>query len=437
MNLLDRYLPKVPLLPPPQWWVEEPMINEDVFEKIRSLKRTGLGAARIGKALSLDPKTVRRYLAMPEFVPYRREAPVSRMLKGLEDWLTQRAPEVDFNGQVLCEEARLKGFTGSYGTIKRFLRPLRLKERQRVEATVRFETPPGLQGQVDWGSALVWLGEARVRVHFFVFVLGFSRRMYARGYANERRHHVIDGHQRAFAWFGGYPREILYDNARTMIMTERLAENRLNPLFKDFADHYGFEPRFCRPYRPRTKGKVESGVKYLKRNFLKGRRFRDLEDLNRALEAWLVEVADRRVHGTTHEIPAERFGREREALLPLSPVRPWQPDSEHERRVANDGRIDFEANRYGVPLVFVGENVLVETAGGDIAISKNGTPIVRHDRALGKHQDTPCPAKLEQAFPERSPSLLPPKHDPRWQDEEVEIRGLDVYERAAAAEAVA
>lgn len=437
MNLLDRYMPKVPLLPPPQWWVEGTMITEDVFDQIRALKGAGFGVRRIAMRLGLDPKTVRRYLRQPAFAGYERAAPVRQVLAGLEPWLTARAPEVGFSGQVLFTEARLKGFCGSYGTIKRFLQPLRLAERQRLEATVRFETPPGQQGQVDWGSSLVWLGAARVRVHFFVFVLGFSRRMYVRACLNERRHHVIDGHLRAFAWFEGYPREILYDNARTMVMTERVAEDRLNPAFKDFADHYGFEPRFCRPYRARTKGKVESGVKYIKRNFLKGRRFRDLDDLNQALEAWLREVADQREHGTTHEKPSVRFEQERRALHPLSRARPWQPDRHHVRRVANDGRVSFEANRYGVPLVFVGQKVQVEARASDLLIRKGEALVMSHSRLAGRHQDAPCPAELERPLPEKPPSLQPPRHDPRWSEDAVEVRSLDVYEQAAAAEEVA
>lgn len=441
MKQLDLFLPRVPLLPPPQPVAEDDMISGDLFQTIHQLKKLGRGAKRIAQILELDKGTVRKYLRMAEMPTYERKSPVHRSLEGLEEWLKQRAPEVGFNGQTLHREALTKGFIGSYSTIKRFLRPIREQERIASEATIRFETSPGQQAQVDWGSALVWIGEQRVRAHFFVMVMGYSRRLFARAYLNERRHNVIDGHQQAFTWFEGYPREILYDNARTMIMTEKPAEDRLNKVFKDFADHHGFAVRFCRPYRPRTKGKVESGVKYLKRSFLKGRRFLSLDDLNACLEEWVVSVADQRIHGTTHVSPMSRWPQEKAALLPLSQIKPWQPDLNHSRRVANDCRVTVATNRYPVEPSEVGRKVQVQVAEGKVLIMNDSSAVIgEHDQLLGRFQEAPVPQDLADRMPRKTPSpdpMSPPKHDPRWPEPEVEVRDLAVYDRVAGVQEAA
>jgi transposase len=164
------------------------------------------------------------------------------------------------------------GYTGGYDVVKQFVKPLRDAFRRDAEATLRFETAPGVQGQADWGSRFAWFGDKRVRVHFFALVLGYSRRMFSKGYKNERLVHLLAGHEAAFSWFGGRPREILYDNPKTMVKSRDLESGKvaMNPTFRDFSAHYGYRPRFCHPYRARTKGKIESGIKYIKKNFLAG-----------------------------------------------------------------------------------------------------------------------------------------------------------------------
>lgn len=437
MKLLEWRGQGVPLLPPPPIEVgEEAMITQDVFRRIKELKAKGWGTRRIAKELGLDRNTIKSYLAQEEFVPYSRQRGMHPSLAELEEWLRGRTPEVEFNARVLFQEAQMKGYSGGYETIKRFVRPLREAMEIAAEASVRFETGPGQQGQVDWGSAKVFFLKGPARVHFFVMVLGFSRRMFARGYEHERRNHLIDGHLGAFEWFGGYPRELLYDNARTMVMTERLEEGRLNKVFKDFADHYGFEPRFCQPYRPRTKGKVESGVKYLKRNFLAGRLFRDLAHLNAELEIWLTEVADKRIHGTTHIAPAVRFEEERSALNPIRGARPWQPETALSRKVANDGHVSVRTNRYPVPLEAVGQRVKVQVEEEMVSIRNKSGEIARHPELPGRFQHAPCPAEFKKLPASgKVPAGQPPKHDPRWSGIDVEKRDLSIYDRVSGKEA--
>ena len=182
----------------------------------------------------------------------------------------------------------------------------------------RFETGPGEQAQVRLGPGARALRGGPTEVHIFVMTLGYSRRGCAEGYVNERmgacwRRTSTPSRTSADA------ARSCYDRMRTVVLgAEREGRPRWNPTFAAFARHWGFKPRLCRPYRAQTKGKVESGVKYVKRNFVPGRVFRDLEDFNAQLAAWQAEVADVRIHGTTHQRPIDRFADEADALAPTA-----------------------------------------------------------------------------------------------------------------------
>jgi transposase len=392
-----------------------------------------VGKKAIARKLGIDAKTVRRYLRQGGRQRYRRSRPV---LEALErdhgDFLRRRAPEVDFCAQVLFQEVRALGFEGSYPTVMRWVRPRR-EERARLEAaTVRFETAPGRQAQVDWGSTRLAIAGILTCVHLFVMTLGFSRRLFARGYPHERQAALLDGHERAFAHFGGRTDEILYDNPRT-IVSKRDREGRQiswHPVFRDFADTYGFTPRLCRPYRARTKGKVESGVKYVKRNALIGRAFQSWEELNDWLQEWAVTIADRREHGTTHELPAERFGRE--TLVPVGEVPPYRLER-HPRKVATDCLVNLDANRYSVPWRFVGEQVEVAVIQHQVQIFHDGELVAEHPLSAGRHQVIRKAEHYRGLFrtdrqppAPRTAGLLWPVPCP-----EVENRDLAVYEALA------
>ena len=167
---------------------------------------------------------------------------------GSREFIEQRAPEVGFNGVVLYRELQGLGFTGGTVQVQRFVRPLSRAARKWSElATVRFETGPGEQAQVDYGQLWVWIGAQLEKVHLFVFTLGYSRRLYARGYHNERLTTLLDGHERAFRWFGGVTLSCLYDNPRNLVLGRREHKVLWHPLFEDFARYYGFTPRACQP----------------------------------------------------------------------------------------------------------------------------------------------------------------------------------------------
>jgi transposase len=226
------------------------------------------------------------------------------LLTAHAEFVRDRAPQVGYSARILYQELRAsRGYTGSYETVKRCVAPLREVQLQADRALIRFETPPGQQSQIDWGQATVPFRAGPVVVHVFVLTLGFSRRGFYYVCADERLPQFLEAHERAFAHFGGHTREHLYDRPRTVCYADDTGRRIWNPTFKAFADYWGFEPRVCRPYRAQTKGKVESGVKYVKRNFLPGRTFVDVVDFQAQLDEWNATIADRRLHGTTHEPP--------------------------------------------------------------------------------------------------------------------------------------
>lgn len=289
------------------------VVGQQQWEEIRARHASGLGVSAIARELQLDRKTVRSCLRRGSWTPYQRTVVRKSSLEAHLEWLHERAPQVGYSARILHQELRMqRGFGGCYEVVKKVVRPLRAAATVASVTQLRFETAPGEQAQVDWGQVLVVLGGERTRIHVFVMTLGYSRRGYAEGYLDERMASLLSAHERAFQHFGGSCQTLLYDRMRTVVsgVTADGGKARLNETFQAFADHWGFTIRLCRPYRAKTKGKVESGVKYVKRNFVPGRTFTDLDDFNAQLAAWQAEVADVRIHGTTHQQPAVRFGAE-------------------------------------------------------------------------------------------------------------------------------
>ena len=222
-------------------------------------------------------------------------------------------------------------------------------------------------------------------LHLFVLTLGYSRRHYMEPALNERVPQFLDAHERAFDHFGGHTREHLYDRPRTICSPDGQGGVVWNATFQSFARYWGFEPRLCRPYRAQTKGKVESGVKYLKRNFLAGRSFIDLQDASEQWAQWNATVADVRVHGTTHQPPLERFAEERVHLLPRVGRPGYRLEARFTRIVADDFLVSLDSNRYSVPFALIGHTVEVERRDGQVRIHHRGRLVAAHAELPGRH----------------------------------------------------
>lgn len=304
------------------------LVVEEAVE-IRVLRRQGKSIREIARTLEVSRNTVRRYLRSEVLPRYTRQARPSK-LDPFKHYIGERvkaaAPEW-IPAIVLLRELRALGYAGGYSILKDHLATLR--PVAKVEPLIRFETEPGRQMQADFAT----IRRGRDRLAVFIATLGWSRAAYVEFVTDERLETLLSCHEHAFYFFSGVPREVLYDNMRTVV-TDRdqygPGLHRYNRTFLDFAHHYGFLPRLCRPYRARTKGKVERFIGYLRGSFyvplasqLRAERLMvDRDTANARVGTWLREVANARVHATTGEVPRVRLGLERERLQLMR--MPWQ-----------------------------------------------------------------------------------------------------------------
>jgi transposase len=301
------------------------MVGSEAALEIRVLHRHGKSIREIAREMGVSRNTVRRYLRDDEAERYRSRPLRPTKLDPFKGYVIERLRAAEPEGipaSVLLMELRERGYAGGYTMLKVFVASL--KPPEAAEPVIRFETEPGEQMQVDW--AVIRRGDNRLSV--FVATLGWSRASYVEFVTDERVETLIEAHESAFLAFGGTPRQVLYDNMRTVVLERHgygRGRHRFHPGFLDFARHCGFRPRLCAPYRAQTKGKVERFIRYLRHSFyvpLSSRLAQeglivDRETANLAVGRWLREVANQRVHGTTGEIPAERLAIERVQFQPV------------------------------------------------------------------------------------------------------------------------
>ena len=354
------------------------------------LKALGWGIKRIARELGCSHMTVRRYVAEGGYVPFRRRVGRPRALSGLDDWIAQRFRRHGGNADVVRQELLAeKGIALSLRTVEREVAGLRRDLAAEARATVRFETAPGHQLQIDFGERRIFLGGIATKVFLFVATLGYSRRLHVRAFRNERQESWLEGLESTFRHFGGITTEILFDNDRGLVTRHdvQTREVEFNAKFLAFARHWGFQPRACAPYRARTKGKDERGVGYVKKNAVAGRSFVSFAALESHLDGWVRDVADVRVHGTTGEVPAERFSREEAAALKPVGGRPsFQALRELTRKVQADCAIEVDGNAYSVPWRLIGEQVRVTLTGAELRVVHAGREVAIHARHDGRRQ---------------------------------------------------
>ena len=285
----------------------------------------GVSKAELSRRFGVSERTIYYWIAKGQLdrdlvaggARYASRPPTQQKLdpyKALIDLRLEEFPRL--SAQRLFDEVREAGYAGGYGRVRDYVHEVR--PREPVEPVVRFETPPGRQGQVDFGTFTLPWG----RRHALLVVLGHSRLLWLRFYPRQTMAVLVDGLERAFARFGGVPQELLFDQMRSVVLSDGRVgggELVLNGEFLRFAAHWGFMPRSCRPYRAQTKGKVERPIRYLRESFFYGRTFINDADLNEQAARWLDGTANVRRHGTTGERPVDRFERaERDALGPLA-----------------------------------------------------------------------------------------------------------------------
>jgi len=369
------------------------MLKGGVVKQIYELRGAGRSIRGIAERLGLARNTVRKYLREPG-VPVAKPRPPRRSkLDPYRPFLEERVGAGVLNTAVLLRELRAQGYPGGVTILKSYVAPFRRPRQASV--TVRFETAPGEQAQVDWGKFRYRAADGTERsLWCFVLVLSWSRALYVEFVPRADVATFIRCHLHAFERLGGVPRRSLYDNAKVVVLGRDAAgEPVWNARFLDFALRLGFEIRLCRPYRAQTKGRVESGVKYVRGNFWPTACFTDLADLNHQARAWADQVADVRVHGTTLERPAERLVRERPHLLALLPAERLVPFQREERRVGRDGYVAYERAWYGVSWRWAGQLVQVQAGAGTVQLWAGDERLAVHPRAQRPGQRLTIPGQ--------------------------------------------
>jgi transposase len=388
---------------------EVPVIEGEVVTAIRTLAGRGVGKKTIAREVGVALNTVRRYLREPIEVG-RQVRPAARRLTDARRQEARTLYDGPAGGNAVVVQRLLgeRGLALSVRTVERAVADLRRERRVAQLATVRVETPPGDQLQIDFGQKRVLIAGAWVRVFLLVAVLSYSRRLFVKAFLNERQDDWREGIAAAFAHFGGVPRTLLGDNARALVVGRDRSTGTVifHPAYLAFCRDWDVQPRACAPYRARTKGKTEAGVKYVKRNGLAAQAFASFAALETHLAAWMV-TADQREHGTTHEAPILRFDRaERQALRPGPTRAVPRREQRLRRRVAHDAFVDIDTVRYSVPYRLVRDYVEVVIDDQTVRIVHGSTVVATHARSFEPFARVIDPAHFAGLW---RPAFTPPE----------------------------
>jgi transposase len=394
--------------------------------------RRGESERRTAKDLGLSRGTVRKYHELAERQGYLQAdspLPDDAALQGLlgaaagaaaaspPRQLSTLEPYADIVQRLLeqgCEMtaiwARLRedhGYGGSYSALRRYVHRL-FPSPARVVA--RVHSAPGEEAQVDFGpvGSLYDPEQGRLRPAFvFVATLSYSRHQYAELVFDQKTATWIALHRRAFESWGGVPNRMVPDNLKAAVVQALIYDPLLGEAYRRLAQHYGFLISPTRPHTPRHKGKVESGVHYVQRNFIAGQQFTDIAMANRRLSVWVQEQAGAREHGTTHQSPLKLFReQEQAALLPL-PAQPFTLCAIRPVKVHADCHVVIDGSFYSVPYQYVGQVLCAHIGERVIELFAAQCLVATHLRDLEKgHHHTRLehyPAALS-AYLERTPS---------------------------------
>jgi transposase len=396
------------------------MIDYDIFLQIKTChEQHGLNPAQIARKLALDIRTIEKWLAHPRFVQQQRSQRQSK-LDPFKAQVVQWLEYYPYTAVQILQRLRELGYDGGYSILKDYVRKVRPKKKKPF---LRLCFAPGECAQVDWGSfGTVPVGNTVRRLSFFVMVLCYSRLMYVEFTVRQSLEHFLACHQNAFDYFGAVPQRIMVDNLKSAVLRHALGQQPvLNPRYLDFANHYGFTISPCAVGRGNEKGRVESGVGYVKKNFLGGLAISDFKLVNPAARIWLDTVANVRVHAETGKKPREAFAEEKGALLPL-PANPYDAANITTARACRQFRLTIDTNRYSVPAEYAGQLLTLKIYPDRICVYDQQKLIARHVRSYERHRDFEQPDHVRPLLAERK----------KARDQKIVMAFLNLSERSQA-----
>lgn len=348
--------------------------------------------SRIARHLGINRKSVRkvvqrRSVALTRAAPRPRTTLLTPFTARIQALLVQDPAR---SAVTILQVLRVEGYRGGISALRGLVR--RLRPGPTREAFVPLTFGVGEVAQIDWGEFGDVFGIGRA-VHAFVLVLAYSRLLTVVFTFSQTLEAFLRCHEVAFAFVGGCPKELWYDNLATAVAERRGRLVRFHPRFLAYAGHHRFRPVACAVGAPQAKGRVEDAIKYLRTNFWPGRTFRDLADLNAQAQAWRDGVANQREHRVTRKIPSLHVAEERPHLLPLG--EPYDTDEVRSVVVRPACRVPFDGNRYSVPWRLV-EKTLTLRADAETVSCWYGThPVARHPRCWGRGVEVVNPAHTE------------------------------------------
>jgi transposase len=280
----------------------------------------------------------------------------------------------------ILEELQGQGFEGSYGSLSRYIRIHNIKKN----TCIRFHTTAGEEAQVDFGDiGKRYDNNGKLRkAYIFNMRLSYSRLDYYEVVFDQKIDTWINCHINAYNFFGGVPQIIKLDNLKSGVLNANFYEPVYQKEYQRLAQHYGCWLSACRPYQPQEKGKVESGIKYVKNNFFAGREFSTNQEMNKQLARWLSS-ANERIHGTTKSKPSELFVKEEAASLIKLPLELFNMSFWHTRKVAKDCHITLDNNYYSVPAKYISKEVTISLSAQLVKIYVEEEIVAIHARAKG------------------------------------------------------
>ena len=385
------------------------MIDYETFCKIRDYRQQqGLKAEQIARELGLDGRTVARWIDEPRYRPkqsIQRASKLDPYKAQILQWLESH----DYSAQQIFQRLQEDGFDGGYSIVKEYVRKVRPRH---PPAFLTLSFAPGECAQVDWGSyGSVAVGESRRKLSFFVMVLCYSRMSSVEFTLSQKMEQFLACHQHAFEFFGNrVPKKIMVDNLKTAVLRRLIGEAPVfNSHYLDFSNQYGFTIKPCGVRKGNEKGRVESGVGYVKKNLLNGLDISDFSHLNPAARIWLDSIANVRIHGETHKRPVDLFAEEQPRLQP-GPVHPYDIGTVLTVRASSRFRVSHDANRYSVPAQYASTILTLKVYPDRLCIYHREKLIARHPRCYDRYQDKENPdhpkALLAQRRNAREQKLL-------------------------------
>ena len=357
------------------------MLGEAMYTTIETLLKQGLNKSQIAKATKHDWKTVDKVIKrISKGEPVLQSKPHPKILDKYREEVIQWV-EQGLSGVRIHEKVQELGLGVAYSTVKEYCRGMRRKQ----DIFIRVHTQAGEEAQVDFGYVGLTPDNAGKRRKTWVFnmKLSYSRKDYYETVYNQTVETFIQCHINAFKYFGGVPKSVRIDNLKAAILEANFYEPVYQRAYKNFADYYEFTSIPCRIYRPNDKGKVESGIKYVKRNFFAGRTFKDKDDVDKRLFNWMDTKCNKRIHGTTRKVPDDIFDAEEKQELNPLPSEEFKLIKVGNRKVYHDCHVYIEYNYYSVPFEYVKKEVAIELSDSLVKIYYENKQVAVHQRMDG------------------------------------------------------